>query len=158
MTKGEWVEVCGEALEAEGIEHFHPLEIADVGRQSHETRLYEPWRLQAPPLHLLPTAILLCRVLLDLRSSRRVMPVRVNSFYRDSSYNHRIGGVAKSMHMTCGAADIVKIGFTPAQVADMLEAHPDSDRFGIGRYKRFTHIDIRGMIGRSAPARWGSND
>ena len=158
MTRDEWVEVCGDALAAEDITHFHPLEIADVGRQSHETRLYEPWRLRVPPLHLLPTAILLCRVLLDLRSSRRPMPVRVSSWYRDSSYNHRIGGVPRSMHMTCGAADIVKIGFTPAEVADMLEAHPDSDQLGIGRYKRFTHIDIRGMVNRSAPARWGSND
>ena len=58
------------------------------------------------------------------------------------------------MHMTCGAADVVKIGFTPAEVADILENHPDSDQFGIGRYATFTHIDIRGMIGRSAPARW----
>ena len=154
MTKDEWVEVCGEALEAGGIEHFHPLEICDVGRESLGTKLYQPWKLRVPPLHLIHNAILLCRVLLDLRSSRRVMPVRVNSWYRDSSYNHRIGGVSKSMHLTCGAADVVKSGFTPSEVADMLEAHPDSAQFGIGRYKTFTHIDIRGMIGRSAPARW----
>ena len=154
MTKSEWIEVCGEALEAEGIEHFHPLEIADVGRQSPETRLYEPWRLRAPPSYLIPNAILLCRVLCDLRAARRPMPVRVNSFYRDSSYNHRIGGVRWSMHLTCGAADVVKAGFTPAEVADILERHPDSDQFGIGRYERFTHIDIRGMLNRSAPARW----
>ena len=154
MTKSEWIEVCGEALEAEGIEHFHPLEIADVGRQSPETRLYEPWRLRAPPSYLIPNAILLCRVLCDLRSARRPMPVRVNSWYRDSSYNHRIGGVPRSMHLTCGAADIVKVGFTPAEVADILENHPDSDQFGIGRYANFTHLDIRAMIGRSAPARW----
>ena len=158
MTKDDWVEVCGEALATEGIEHFHPLEICDVGRQSHETRLYEPWRLRVPPLHLIPNAIMLCRVLCDLRSARRPMPVRVNSWYRDSSYNHRIGGVRWSMHLTCGAADIVKAGFTPAEVADMLENHPDSDQFGIGRYERFTHIDIRGMIGRAAPARWGSKE
>jgi len=84
--------------------------------------------------------------------------VRVNSWYRDSSYNHRIGGVALSMHLTCGAADVVKAGFTPAEVADILENHPDSGQFGIGRYKNFTHLDIRGMIGRAAPARWGSNE
>jgi hypothetical protein len=157
MTRNEWVEVCGEALESEGIQHFHPLEICDVGRESAETSLYEPQRLEAPRPYMISNAILLCRVLLDLRSTRRPMPVRVNSWYRDSSYNHRIGGVVRSMHMTCGAADVVKAGFTPDEVADMLENHPDSDRFGIGRYKTFTHIDIRGMIGREAPARWGSN-
>jgi hypothetical protein len=157
MTRNEWIEVCGEALESEGIQHFHPLEICDVGRESAETSLYDSQQLRAPPTYLIPTAILLCRVLCDLRSARRPMPVRVNSFYRDSSYNHRIGGVTWSMHMTCGAADVVKVGFTPSEVADMLENHPDSDDFGIGRYGTFTHIDIRGMIGREAPARWGNN-
>ena len=158
MTKDDWVEVCGEALAAEGIDHFHPLEICDVGRESHGTRLYDPWRLRAPPLYLIPTAIMLCRVLCDLRSTGRPMPVRVNSWYRDSSYNHRIGGVRRSMHLTCGAADIIKVGFTPAEVADMLEGHPDANLFGIGRYKSFTHLDVRGMIGRPSPARWGSNE
>jgi len=39
-------------------------------------------------------------------------------------------------------------------VAAMLEAHPLSDQFGIGNYNTFTHIDIRGMLGRRSPARW----
>jgi hypothetical protein len=154
MTRDEWVEVCGAALEREGIDKFHPLEIADVGREAPETSSYASRRLRAPPLHLIPNAIKLCRILCDLRAAVRPMPVRVNSFYRDSSYNYRIGGVATSMHMTCGAADVVKAGFTPDEVADMLENQPDSDQFGIGRYKTFTHIDVRGMIGRTAPARW----
>ena len=158
MTKDEWVEVCGEALEAEGIQHFHPLEVCDIGREAPETPLYKPHRLQAPQLHLIPNAILICRVLLDLRAAKRLTPVLVNSWYRDSIYNHRIGGVTQSMHLTCGAADVVKPGFTPDEVADILEDHPDSDQFGIGRYKSFTHIDIRGMIGRLSPARWGSNE
>lgn len=152
MTRNEWVDVCGEALGAAGVQHFHPLEICDVGREAHGTALL------APRPYLIPNAILLCRVLCDLRSTRRPMPVRINSWYRDSSYNHRIGGVVRSMHMTCGAADVVKAGFTPSEVADMLEDHPDSGQFGIGRYKSFTHIDIRGMIGRPSPARWGSNE
>jgi hypothetical protein len=161
MTRSEWVEVCGEALESEGIQHFHPLEICDVDRESAETPLYlrtvgrfDSKQLKAPPTYLISNAILLCRLLCDLRSARRPMPVRINSWYRDRSYNHKIGGVVRSMHMTCGAADVVKAGFTPDEVADILERHPDSGEFGIGRYKTFTHIDIRGMIGRSAPARW----
>jgi len=148
MTKSEWVDVCGEALEREGIDQFHPLEVCDVGREARGTALV------APQPYMIPTAIKLCRVLCDLRAAVRPMPVRVNSWYRDSSYNHIIGGVTWSMHMTCGAADVIKVGFTPDEVADILERHPDSDAFGIGRYKTFTHIDIRGMIGRSAPARW----
>ena len=69
-------------------------------------------------------------------------------------YNKKIGGVPWSMHLTCGAADIVKVGYTPSQVADMLEAHPLADKLGIGRYNTFTHVDIRGWLGREAPARW----
>ena len=154
MTKSEWVEVCGEALAAEGIEHFHPLEICDAGRLCAASLSFPARHLRVPPVRLIPNAILLCRVLCDLRSARRPMPVRVNSWYRDSLYNHLVGGVTGSMHLTCGAADVVKAGFTPDEVADILERHPDSEQFGIGRYKQFTHIDVRGMIGRSAPARW----
>jgi hypothetical protein len=148
MTRDEWVEVCGAALEAEGIDQFHPLEVCDVGREARGTALV------TPQPYLLPNAIKLCRVLCDLRAAVRPMPVRVNSWYRSTAYNHIIGGVVRSMHLTCGAADVVKAGFTPAEVADILERHPDSDHFGIGRYATFTHIDIRGMIGREAPARW----
>jgi hypothetical protein len=153
MTKDEWVEVCGHALEIAGIQNFHPLEIADVGRES-VTALYGSHALTAPPTYMITSAILLCNVLNDLRSAVRPMPVLVNSWYRDSTYNHRIGGVPRSMHLTCGAADVTKVGFTPDEVADILERHPDRYEFGIGRYKNFTHIDIRGMIGRPAPARW----
>ena len=155
MTRDEWVEVCGKALAAEGIDEFHPLELADVGRKAPETVLYNTHHLVAPPFNLIPNAIKLCHVLCDLRKAVRPAPVLVNSWYRDTIYNHRIGGAVRSMHLTCGAADVTKIGFTPAEVADILERHPDSDRFGLGRYATFTHIDIRGYLNRSSPARWG---
>lgn len=148
MTKDEWIEVCGNALKTADIQHFHPLEIADVGRLAGHQRL------KVPPLDLIPVVMQLCRVLLDLRLAIRPMPVLVNSWYRNASYNDQIGGVSRSMHLIGGAADVVKRGFSPNEVADILETHPDSDQFGIGRYETFTHIDIRGMIGRSAPARW----
>jgi hypothetical protein len=148
MTRDEWVEVCGEALGDGCIEHFHPLEICDVGREGHGAVLL------APRPNLIINAIRLCRVLLYLREAVRPTSVLVNSWFRSSIYNARIGGVPRSMHLTCGAADVTKVGFAPDEVADILERHPDSDEFGIGRYKTFTHIDIRGRIGRDAPARW----
>ena len=154
MTRDEWVEVCGKALAAEGIENFHPLEIADIGRKAPDTVLYNTHHLVSPPFNLMPNALKLCHVLCDLREAVRTTPVLVNSWYRDTIYNHRIGGAVRSMHLTCGAADVTKPGFSPSEVADILENHPDSDQFGIGRYATFTHIDVRGMLGRSAPARW----
>ena len=155
MTKDKWVEMCGKALAVEGIDNFHPLEICDVGRKAPDGQLYGAHHLTAPPFHLVLNALKLCHVLCDLREAVRTTPVLINSWYRDIIYNHRIGGVSRSMHLTCGAADITKPGFTPSEVADILESHPDSDKFGIGRYKSFTHLDVRGMIGRSSPARWG---
>ena len=148
MTKGEWVEVCGDRLRELGITNFTPLEICDVGRKSGDTIL------QAPNLKMLETAIKLIDILSWLREEEVTAPVLVNSWYRDPDYNQAIGGVITSMHITCGAADVVKIGYKPNEVADMLERHPQSHLFGIGRYETFTHIDIRGMIGRPTPARW----
>lgn len=149
MTRSDWKEICGAELSALGIQNFSPLEICDVGRKGPHG-----YELAAPTLDLLVNAIKLIDVLEWLRDYEVRTPILVNSWYRDPTYNYDIGGVQRSMHMTCGAADIVKVGYEPYQVAGMLEAHPLSDQFGIGTYETFTHIDIRGMIGRSAPARW----
>ena len=136
MTRNNWATVCGQYLSDRGIKNFSALEICDVGRESGNATL------SAPSLELLENAYKLV----------------VNSWYRDRAYNAAIGGVASSMHLTLGAADVVKIGRTPSEVADLLESHPHSKLFGLGRYKTFTHIDVRGMIGRPSPARWGSNE
>ena len=163
MTKDEWVAVCGAALQAKGIEHFHPLEIADVGRTAiamAEHRKDRPrWKsiLKAPTEDRIPTALILCELLCELREVAPFGPVLINSWYRDPLYNYTIGGVTNSMHTTGGAADITKIGWSHREVADWLEAHNDSAEFGMGRYKNFTHIDIRGKLDRLAPARWGTN-
>ena len=149
MTKNNWAEVCGQCLADYGIKNFSALEICDVGRRSNDVTL------GTPPLELLENAYKLVGVLEWLRERNGTSSVLVNSWYRDTIYNHRIGGVSRSMHLTCGAADVTKPGFTPSEVADILESHPDSDKFGIGRYKTFTHIDVRGMCNRPAPARWG---
>lgn len=149
MTKAEWIEVCGNELCAHGIEHFHPLEICDVGRISPQGN-----PLEAPPVCLIPNALKLLEVLSYVRSASTTAPILINSWYRDRLYNYDVGGVANSMHLQLGAADITKVGYSPDEVADMAEEHPDSDQFGIGRYPTFTHIDVRGMIGRDAPARW----
>ena len=151
MTRDEWVRVCGARLQVHGITNFSPLEIADVGRQSSGVSL------SSPPLGLLSNALKLVDVLQWLRNEGEVASVLVNSWWRSSEYNKAIGGVANSMHLTLGASDIVKVGWTPRQVADLLESSPYKEQLGIGRYKTFTHVDVRGMIGRPAPARWGTN-
>jgi len=153
MTKSDWVDACGQCLKDRGIKNFSALEICDVGRESRNTIL------EAPPLELIENVYKLIDVLEWLRAKNGTSSVLINSWYRDPRYNASIGGVRRSMHLTGGAADVVKVGCVPSEVADMLEGHPDAGLFGIGRYKTFTHIDVRGYIvlDRPSPARWGSN-
>ena len=152
MTKSDWVEICGKCLEDHGTKNFSALEICDVGRRSGGVVL------SAPRQELLENAYYLIDVLEWLRVEDGTAGVLVNSWYRSPLYNAAIGGVPYSMHLTLGASDIVKVGRSPSEVADMLEGHPDAKLLGIGRYKTFTHLDVRGMIGRLSPARWGSNE
>ena len=148
MTKDEWVSVCSLRLADRCIKNFSALEICDVGRVNQGISL------SAPPLWLMNNAYKLIEVLEWVREEGGVAPLLINSWYRDADYNKTIGGVANSMHLTLGAADIVKIGTSPAEVADLIDTHPQAHLLGLGRYNTFTHVDIRGIIGRSAPARW----
>ena len=152
MTKSDWVDICGQRLEKRGIKKFSALEICDVGRKNKDVTL------TAPSLELLENAYKLIDVLEWLREEGGTASVLINSWYRDRRYNDAIGGVPHSMHMTLAAADVTKVGCTPAEVADMLEGHSHAKLFGVGRYRSFTHVDVRGMIGRLSPARWGSNE
>jgi len=151
MTRSEWAVLCDARLKESGIENFSALEICDVGRKSSGVSL------TAPSLNLMENAFKLLLVLRWIREVNEVSSVLVNSWYRSPAYNEAIGGVPSSMHLTLGAADIVKVGWSPKEVADALEQSPYRQELGVGRYNTFTHVDVRGMIGRPAPARWGTN-
>jgi len=164
ITKDEWIKTCGTALYKKRCTNFHPLEIADVGRQAvayaadrNDRPRWESF-LKAPKPELLDNILQLAELLSEFRAAEPVGSVLVNSWYRDSLYNYTIGGATHSMHMTGGAADIVKTGWTTHEVATWFEQHKDADDLGVGRYKTFTHVDIRGRLGRKAPARWGSSE
>lgn len=73
-------------------------------------------------------------------------PVTINSAYRNTAYNAKVGGVKNSQHVQGKAADIVVSGVTPYDVAKYAESIGAG---GIGLYKNFTHIDCR--LGKS---RW----
>ena len=68
--------------------------------------------------------------------------VSVSSGCRCRYWNAHEGGAPDSLHVHARAADISVVGVHPDKVADYLEAkYPD--RYGIGRYNTFTHIDTR---------------
>lgn len=69
-------------------------------------------------------------------------PVTINSAYRTPEHNKKVGGSATSQHLYGMAADIVVAGVDPYDVAAYAEQlMPNTG--GIGRYKGFTHIDVR---------------
>ena len=68
--------------------------------------------------------------------------VTINSGYRTSAYNKKVGGTTNSQHVKGTAADIVAKGVDPLTVAQYAEyLMPDSG--GIGVYQTFTHVDVR---------------
>jgi uncharacterized protein YcbK (DUF882 family) len=81
--------------------------------------------------------------------------IRINSSYRCPAHNRNVGGASQSKHLEGIAADIDVVGVNPKDVADTIEELMDTGAIpngGLGRYKTFTHVDIR-----NSPARWGSN-
>jgi uncharacterized protein YcbK (DUF882 family) len=72
--------------------------------------------------------------------------IRVNSGYRSPEHNARIGGVKNSHHTHGRAADIVVIGMTPNQVADVIRKLWKEKKMKQGWlkvYSTFVHYDIR---------------
>lgn len=89
----------------------------------------------------------LLEVLQDLRDVLKT-PILINSANRCPEHNKSVGGSSGSMHLHGRAADIVVSGISPSLIQDHFE-HKYPDKFGIGRYGSFTHIDTR-----TNKARW----
>lgn len=89
----------------------------------------------------------LLEVLQDLRDVLKA-PVNINSANRCPEHNASVGGSKNSYHILGRAADISVDGISPALIQEHFE-HKYPDKFGIGRYETFTHIDTR-----TNKARW----
>lgn len=75
--------------------------------------------------------------------------VHIDSGCRCEKHNAKVGGVPNSQHKLGRAADIRVEGFPPESVHDYLDKkYPN--KYGLGKYKTFTHIDTRS----TGPARW----
>jgi len=153
MTRAEWGIGAGFYLEAHGIADFTAFEICEVGKIWGGATLY------APPPELMQYALKLAEgPLAWIRRFQGAAPIKVNSWYRSPEYNEAVGGGSDSMHLTGGAADFTKRGWAPMRVALALHhAYPHDQTLGIGCYRTFVHLDIRGELGRRSPARWAGD-
>lgn len=74
-------------------------------------------------------------------------PLIINSANRCESHNAKEGGSKNSQHLKGMAADIRINGVTPDSVAAyLLNKYPN--KYGIGMYNTFTHIDVRAIKSR----------
>jgi zinc D-Ala-D-Ala carboxypeptidase len=145
-----WERLAGPYLTAAGIRHFSPREIAPVGRLAHGNT--GP-ALLAPGPEELAGAVRLARLLERVRA-RVGKPIWVTSWYRDPEYNRAVGGAPESLHTTGTAADVKVAGVSPREVARLVYEDAEAALTGVGVYPTFTHVDLRGTLGRAAPARW----
>lgn len=153
MTREEFYAAGQFVLDVHGVTAFRAYEVAPVGRLANGRG---PALLAPPPDVMRNALTLIDEVLLWVRSEGVEAAVHVSSWYRDPAYNTAIGGAGESIHMTGGAADINKKGLAPLALARLIHGrHPAAHRLGIGLYHSFVHVDVRGFIGRQAPARWG---
>jgi uncharacterized protein YcbK (DUF882 family) len=78
-------------------------------------------------------------------------PIKITSGFRDSSFNKKIGGASQSRHITGQAADLKIEGYTPKQVAAIIEKLIASGKMkqgGLGIYSTWIHYDVRGTAAR----------
>jgi uncharacterized protein YcbK (DUF882 family) len=71
-------------------------------------------------------------------------PIYVNSWYRPSHINTRVGGSKFSRHQFGDAVDIRSNYLSPSEVKDRLNDHVG----GLSSYYGFVHIDWRGKKAR----------
>jgi len=69
-------------------------------------------------------------------------PVYILSANRCTKHNIFVGGAKHSMHLKSKASDVVVTDIRPEIVYEYLIAkYPD--KYGIGRYDSFVHLDVR---------------
>jgi len=80
--------------------------------------------------------------LLELIRVRFNKPVTINSACRCEIHNTAIGGSYGSKHKQGIAADIVVKDTDSYEVYKFVDSHA-TDKYGIGLYAGFTHVDVR---------------
>lgn len=90
------------------------------------------------------------RLVTALQALRDVVghSIDVTSGVRCREHNRRVGGAPGSKHLEGIAADIRCEELTPAELAKFAAAVPAFANGGIGIYKSWVHVDVRGKRAR----------
>ena len=84
---------------------------------------------------------------LELVRSKFKRPILITSGARCKEHNTLVGGVGKSQHLECKAADFIVKDTSPTEVYEkLLNLFPG--KYGIGNYRRWTHLDVRPDMAR----------
>lgn len=124
-------------LDAAGVKHFTADEVFYRGARDAKLKLN-----QDPPRNVWPQLVAVAAVADEARR-RLGKPLRINSAYRSPAYNRAISGAKLSQH-TRGAA--LDLSGSPAALHKVLTQMRSEGIFrgGIGRYRTFVHVDVRG--------------
>lgn len=75
------------------------------------------------------------------------LPIFIISGARCKAHNEEVGGAGGSMHLVGKAADFIIKGVSPSETFLNLKGlFPN--KFGIGNYRRWTHLDVRPALAR----------
>jgi hypothetical protein len=124
-------------LEAQGTRYFTADEVFFRGARDARLQLNTD-----PPRALWPSLLAVVKVADEARH-RLGKPLRINSAYRSPAYNRAISGASRSVHVQGGALDLSGSPATLHKILTQMRAE-GLFRGGIGRYKTFTHVDVRG--------------
>jgi hypothetical protein len=124
-------------LDEHGVRYFDADEVFFRGARDARLQLNTD-----PPRSLWPSLLAVTKVADEARH-RLGKPLRINSAYRSPAYNRAISGASASIHVRGGALDL---SGSPATLHRILKEMRAEGLFrgGIGRYKTFTHVDVRG--------------
>lgn len=102
----------------------------------------------AVPTHLWYNMRMMAGNLEALRGSFQ-SPITINSAFRTSAYNKKVGGAAASQHLSCNAVDINVKGQLPLSVFHriiLLMMLGVMEKGAVILYDGFVHYDRRGHI------------
>jgi hypothetical protein len=124
-------------LDDAGVRYFTADEVFYRGARDAKLQLNTD-----PPRSLWPSLLAVTKVADEARH-RLCKPLRINSAYRSPAYNRAISGASASIHVRGGALDLSGSPATLHKILTQMRAE-GLFRGGIGRYKTFCHVDVRG--------------